>query len=199
MADYPQSQGAALWAPDQPLAGRPYLVPETAETQNVQAAAEGVVLDDGDYVEFYGEKFRLADRVGTMPMLAFANASKKGLDSDDMEGLAAMYAMIRGVIHRPPLLDDKGERVRDENGKLLRDESEWRRFESLAEDECAEGDEIMDFVSRAMEVMSARPRKPREISSGGSRPTSEKSKDASSSPVTRPGAEGLTPVSALGR
>lgn len=191
---------APSWVPaEPPLAGRPYLVPDQAETQSVQAASEGVVLEDGDRIEFYGESFRLADRVGTMPMLAFANASKKGLDSDDMEGLAAMYAMIRGVIHRPPLLDENNERVRDENGRLLRDESEWRRFETLAEDECAEGDEIMDFVRRAMEVMAARPSKPRAISSDGSRPTSERSRDDSSSPVTRRGPEGLTSVSELAR
>lgn len=203
MADLVQGQGAPLasWAPEpQP---RPYLVPQheapEQTTQTAQASAEGVVLDDGDYLEFFGEKFRLADRVGIIPMLAFANASKKGLDSDDMEGLAAMYAMIRGVIHRPPLFNADGTRSRDENGKPLRDESEWQRFEALAEDECAEGDDVMSFVNKAMEVMAARPRKPREISSDGSRPTSESSRAGSSLPGTLPGAEGLTPVSRLGR
>lgn len=196
MADLAQSVPLS-WLPDQevPQAGRPYLV----TTQEVQASAEGVVLDDGDRIEFLGQKFRLADRVGLMPLLQFANASKKGLDSDDMEGLAAMYSLIRSVIHRPALFDEAGQRQVDENGQPLRDESEWHRFSQLADDELAEGEDIMDFVSKAMEVMSARPRKPREVSSAGSRRTLESSKGALSSPVTPPEADGLTPVSALGR
>ena len=179
-------------------AGRPYLVelPEH-DTQSVQAAAEGVV--EGDWVEFLGQKFRLADKIGLMPMLAFANASKKGLDTDDMEGLAAMYSLIRSVIYRPPLYDEHGQRQVDESGKPQRDESEWERFSQLADDESAEGEDLMDFVSDAMAVVAARPRTPREISSDGSRPTSEKLRGVSSLPATIPGADGLTPVADLGR
>lgn len=195
-------QPAAAWPPDNyglPMAGRPAVDEEVVTAYDAQAAAEGVVLDDGDYLEFFGEKFRLADRVGLMPLIKFGNAANKGLDSDDMTGLAAMYSMIRAVIHRPPLFDDQGHRKVDENGKTLRDEAEWNRFQELAEDECAEGEDIMAFVNKAMEVMSARPRKPREISSGGSRPTSESSRDDSSSRATHPQAAGLTPVADLGR
>lgn len=197
-----------LWPPtdyrQQPVAGqRPYITTLPGETEptthEAQAAAEGVVLDDGDYLEFFGEKFRLADKVGLAPLIRFGHAANKGLDSDDMEGLAAMYSVIRGVIHRPPLLDEHGQQQVDDNGRKLRDESEWNRFMEVAEDEQAEGDEIMDFVNRAMGVMSARPRKPREISSGGSRPTSENSKGGLSSPAMPPGMDGLTPVADLGR
>lgn len=193
------------WPPvgyGQPSAGQQYfttLPDDTPTTHAAQAAAEGVVIDDGDYLEFFDEKFRLADRVGIAPLVKFGNAANRGLDSDDMEGLAAMYSLIRSVIHRPPLLDDDGKQQVDENGKKLRDEREWHRFMDLAEDEAAEGEEVMDFVNRAMEVMAARPRKPREISSGGSRRTSESSRDVSSWPATIPGADGLIPVSALGR
>lgn len=182
----------------QPYAG-PRLVPDDEPTmQTVQAAAEGVVLD-GDYIEFFGEKFRLAERVGLMPMLAFANASKKGLDSEDMEGLAAMYSLIRSVIHRPPLYDEAGQRQRDASGKTLYDESEWDRFCSLAEDELAEAEDVMGVVNQAMEIMSARPRKPRGTSSVSSRPTSGSSKVISSSPVIPPQADGLVPVTDLAR
>ncbi len=192
------------WPPPdygQPVAGRPHVVIEPEQvptTHDAQTAAEGVVLEDGDYIEFFGEKFRLADRVGLMPLIKFGNAANKGLDSDDMEGLAAMYSMIRSVIHRPPLYDEHGARRVDENGKVLRDESEWHRFQELAEDELAEGDDVMEFVNKAMEVMSARPRKPREISSGGSRRTSASSKAGSSSPVRPREVDGLIPVADLG-
>lgn len=204
MADSVAGVGAAPmeWPPagyEDPIAGHPYPAHEVPTTHAAQAAAEGVVIEDGDYIEFFGEKFRLADRVGIMPLVFFGNASKKGLDSDDMEGLAALYSLIRSVIHRPPLYDENGQRRRDANGRALRDESEWNRFSELAEDELAEGDDIMEFVNRAMEIMSARPRKPREALSASSRPTSEKSKAVSSSPVIPPQVDGLVSVADLGR
>lgn len=189
----------ADWESNPPLFGRMPEIPPPADDEPashaIQAGSEGVVVDY-DVVEFYDQKFRLAERVGIMPMLAFGNASKQGLDSNDMEGLSAMYRLIRSVIHRPPLLDEHGQRVVDESGKGLRDESEWLRFEQVAEDELAEGEDIMEFVNKAMEVMSARPRKPRSVSAGTSRPTSERSRAGSSSPGN-PALEGMTRVADL--
>lgn len=210
MAEPAFNVNATEWPPPEwPVAGRPAsdralftVVPsddEVPTTHEAQAAAEGVVIEEGDFLEFFGQRFRLADKIGLAPLIRFGHAANRGLDSEDMEGLAAMYSMIRGVIHRPPLFGEDGQQQVDENGKRLRDETEWNRFMELAEDECAEGEEIMDFVNRAMAVMSARPRKPREISSGGSRPTSANSRGDSSSPVTNPQAAGLVPVSELGR
>lgn len=165
-------------------------------THDVQAASEGVTVDS-DFVEFYGQKFRLAERVSMMPLLAFGNAAKQGLDTDDMAGMAAMYRMIRSVIHRPALLGDDGQPQRDEDtGETIRDESEWHRFERVADDEMAEGEELMQFVNQAMEVMSARPTKPRSLSAGTSRPTSAKSRGGSSSRAN-PALEGMTRVADL--
>jgi hypothetical protein len=186
-------------------------------TQSVQGAVEGApVLDETNSVEFMGERFRLADRVGLMPLLRFANASKAGLDSDDFEGMAAMYAMIRGVIHRPPLLEPAkvetppgsgnwidnphaGEVQRDANGKRLYDETEWQRFQEFAEDESAEGDELMKFVGDVMGVIAARPRQRRAVSSGPSPATSQSSRGSSSLPATIPGGGDLTDIRTLGR
>lgn len=170
-------------------------------TQDVQSAAEGVGdIEAPDTIDFLGERFRIADNVSLMPLLAFANASKRGLDTDDMEGLAAMYALIRSVVHRPPLIGDDGKRQRDDaTGHLLRDESEWQRFETLAMDECADGEDIMEAVNQALAVISARPPKRRGTSSATSPRTSERSRASSSSPGTRPGPDGMTPVAELGR
>jgi hypothetical protein len=168
-------------------------------TQSVQAAVEGAP-ETGDVIAFMGEKFRIAESVGAMPMLAFAKASKSGLDTEDMAGMAAMYSMIRDVIHRPKLYDEHGNRVVDEvTGKPAHDESEWRRFEELATDEQADGEELMTFVSEAMAVISARPPKRRGISSASSPTTSPRSKGSSSSPVTHPQIDGLTDVRDIGR
>jgi hypothetical protein len=193
------------WPPaqyGQPIAGgRPlYAVPGTHE---VQAQAEGVVMDDPNRIEFLGETFGLAESIGLMPMLAFANASKTGLDSDDMAGLSAMYALIRDVIdqRRPPKIDfATGRQSIDDTGTPEWDgPSEWMRFEAHAIDQQADGEELMEFVSRAMAVVSARPRKRRDRSLPSSPPISENSKASSPSPVMPPEADGLVPIAALGR
>lgn len=151
-------------------------------THGVQAAAEGVAgtVEEGDRVEFMGQWFRMADSIGLMPLLAFANSAKKGAQSEDMDGLAAMYALIRDCIH----------------------DEDWPRFERVAMDTKAEGDDIFEVVGRVMEKLSARPRERRGNSSAGRLPTSENSKAASSSPDTPPGRQlpdldGLTSVNAL--
>lgn len=192
-------------------------VPQSGEpsTQSVQGAVEGApVLDDSNSIEFMGERFRLSHNVSLMPLLRFANASKKGLDSDDFEGMAAMYALIRGVIDRPALTEPEkiegadgewianpraGQPQRDENGKRLYDDSEWDRFQDHAESEGAEGDDLMSLVGKAMGVISARPRQRREVSSTPSPTTSPSSRESSSLPGTIPGAGELTDVRTLGR
>ncbi len=185
----------------QPVPGHPGI--RLVTSQEVQAAAEGVVMPDDDRVEFLGERFRLAERVGIMPMLAYANASKTGLDSDDMEGLAAMYTRVRDVVdqRRPPRIDPKtGQQAVDAEGNPeWAGPSEWMRFEKHALEQQADGEEVMEFVSRAMSVLAARPRKRREASSAISPPTSPMSRPGSSSPVTPPQADGLVNVADLGR
>lgn len=164
-------------------------------THDVQAASEGVVID-ADHIEFFGEKFRLADSIGMMPLLRFANASKNGLDSEDMEGMAAMYAMIRDVIHRPALFEADGTtRILDPlTGKPAYDEHEWNRFVETATDSKAEGEDIMGFINQAMPVIAARPRKRPGDSSPSQPQISPTSKDGSSSPATDARMQGLTNV-----
>jgi hypothetical protein len=177
------------------------VVQNETNTHDVQAAAEGVVLEDDGKLEFLGERFRLADGVALMPLLAFANASREGLDSDDMEGMAALYALIRDVVDqtREQKTGPEGEPLFEADGETPQwaGPSEWMRFERHAIHKRADGDDLMEFVGRAMAVMSARPRKRREISSGGSPQTSEKSRADSSWQDTDPRFQGLMPVADL--
>lgn len=179
-------------------------MPDRPTTQSVQSSVEGAVqVDDDSCLEFLGKRFRLAERVGLMPMLAFAASAKKGLDSDDMEGLAAMYALIRDCLdqHRPLAYDEDGKQIFEPDGSPRFDgASEWQKFEAHCYAEQADGEELMEFIGRAMSVLAARPRKRREISSDSSPRTSEKSKDASTLRATWPRPEeGLTPIQDLGR
>jgi hypothetical protein len=177
--------------------------PPAVTTHDVQAAVEGApVADDTDSVEFLGKRFRLAETIGLMPLLAFANTSKQGMDSDDLEGMAAMYALIRDTV------DQTRVQRRDEDDKLIYDAagepewegpSDWQRFERHAIDEKADGEELMGFIRDAMGVISARPRKRRGTSSDSSPRTLPSSRASSSSPGTPPQIDGLVPVSTIGR
>lgn len=172
-------------------------------THDIQAQAEGILLDADDRIEFMGERFRLADSVGIMPLMAYANAAKKGVDSDDLEGLAAMYALIRDIVDqtRAQEVDEDGVPQFDSDGDpIWAGPSDWMRFEQHAINTKADGEDLRDFIQAGMEKLAARPRKRRGASQPSSPPTSENSKDGYSSPATgRPAPEGLVPVSALGR
>jgi hypothetical protein len=194
--------------------------PEVTAHQ-VQAAAE----DAGDFatVELLGERFRLAEGVALMPLMKFALAARGGLNTDDMAGLVALYDVIRDCVHRPVLTEpdtipgDDGQPVpnpragqpqRDpDTGALVHDEREWLRFETHATEARADDEDLNDFLQKAIEAISARPRKRRGNSSGSSPATSEKSRAISSSPVIPvppggrmpPGAEELTTVADVAR
>lgn len=172
-------------------------------TQDVQGSIEGAVEpDDDNTLEFLGKRFRLADRIGLMPMLAFAAASKKGLDSADMEGLAAMYALIRDCLDqtRVQATDEHGEAVFEKDGTpRYVGVSEFQRFEEHCYEQQASAEELMEFISSAMSVVAARPPKRRETSSGGSPRTLVKSKGVSSLRDTWPREEELTDIRDLGR
>lgn len=198
--EQPEFQWPLRVVPESPSPDAPGL---NFTTQDVQGAVEGAVeLDDDNSIEFLGRRFRLAERIGLMPMLAFAAASKKGLDSSDMEGLAAMYALIRDCLDetRVQAVDDRGAPVFEPDGTPRYDgPSEWMKFEQHCLAEKAEAEDLMEFISSAMSVVSARPPKRRETSSGGSPRTLQKSKGTSSLRATLPPADGLQDVRELGR
>lgn len=153
-------------------------------THSVQSAVEGVVETDGK-IEFMGAYFKMTDRIGLMPLLKFAHASSKGLDSTDMEGLAALYSMIHDCIdHEQPM----EERVNPVTGKvemMPSGPSEWNRFEAHAIEMKAEADDLMSLVQRVIEAVAARPTRRPGDSSAGPQQTSVNSKASSSSRVSQ--------------
>jgi hypothetical protein len=112
-------------------------------------------------VEFCGERFRMAERVGLMPMMRFAKVAKAGVDSDDLDGLAAMYDLLEQCI-----ADD-----------------EWARFQAHADKTRADGDELMRVVKDVFEVLSARPTRRPSGSSDGPQTTEPSSTGDSYSQV----------------
>lgn len=116
-----------------------------------------------DTIPFHGEDYRLADKMGLMPLMRFAKLARSGLDSQEMEGLAAMYDLLEQCI----------------------DPEDWARFEAAATRERDQGDELMAVVTKAIELMAARPTLRSSDSSDGPPNTSGSSTGGSSSPVVR--------------
>lgn len=114
-------------------------------------------------VTFAGEQFRMAERVGLMPLMRFAKVAKSGVDSSDVVGLSAMYDLLHACI----------------------DPDDWPRFEEHADRTAADDDELMAVIAEVLKEMSGRPTSRSSVSSDGPLTVSTSSADASSSPAER--------------
>jgi hypothetical protein len=134
-------------------------------THEVQAAAEGVeIVGDGRKVSLLGAEFRMADKIGLMPLLKLAHAGKQGVDVADDAGMVAMYEVIRDCI----------------------DATEWDRFQNHATETKAEAEDLMNVVTDVIQALSARPTGSPSSSSAGRRQISGNSKASSPRMATPP-------------
>jgi len=124
-----------------------------------------------DEFRFYGETFQIADEVGVIPLLKFGHAAASGLDTSDMEGLDAMYSMLRDCLA----------------------EGQFSRFLEVGEKNKADADTLLRLVSEVYRVVSGRPTVRPSDSSDGRPPTSP----SSSTPYSKRESLGLVPVSTL--
>lgn len=145
----------------------------TAESpSDEQAQAEFEGADTAQTVDCLGAKYRIADRVGLMPLMRFAAAAKRGLDTGDMEAMAAIYDMLADCI----------------------DPRDWSRFEADMTAKKAQPEDMLPVVQQTIEALSARPTSRPSDSSDGPPTTGGTSTGGSSSPA-RPDREGLAPIS----
>lgn len=98
-------------------------------------AVEGNIVGKKTYdmVELKGKKFRIREKVGAIAMLKWSAASE--LSTDDPRALGAIYAMLKSVILK----------------------EDWGYFEDYALDEDADAEELLDVVSKSLEIVSGRP------------------------------------------
>jgi hypothetical protein len=143
-------------------AGVKRAAPPGPSTHEVQAAAEGVEL--AEKVTLRGAEFRIADEVGVMGLLIFADLAVKGVSVYNVQALSAMYAVIKGCIY----------------------EEEWPRFVQYAIDSGATAEELFGVVTDVIAIVSARPPGSPSESSDGRRRTSANSKESSPKTATRP-------------
>lgn len=114
-----------------------------------------------DQFKFCGELFTVSEQVGIIPLAEFAKAAMSGLDTAEMEGLAA-------------LLDLLAEVVIDED---------QARFLATAKKHRATADDMMPIVQSVIEVISGRPTPQPSDSSVGLSTTGANLRASSSSEV----------------
>jgi hypothetical protein len=145
------------------------LVPQT---EKAVAITPGGVAENARTVEFLGRRFRVAEKIGLMPLLKFSAFSDVAVS--DPRALGAMYAMLRDCIH--PGHPGCGECADCKNGSEQAcpefDRGDWHAFEDHAMDTKADADDLMDVITATMELISGRPTKPPAASSPGRRATS---------------------------
>jgi hypothetical protein len=96
---------------------------------------------------FEGETFTVADKVGLAPLADFAHAATSGLETSDMEGLAAMRSMLRQVV-----IDEDSDRL----------------WETITRSR-ADGDDLMPIIQAVMEAQTGKDTpKPSDSSAGPS-------------------------------
>lgn len=147
------------------------------EAIRLQAMSGGVtVLTDGKTlarrVPFEGKEFAIADKVGLMPLMEFAYHANSGLDTSDLNALAAIYEMLKDCIH----------------------EKEWPRFVRHAKETKAGAEEMMPVVQATIELLTANPTGQGSDSSEPSHATSGSLTDTSSGQRDQ-----LIPVGELGK
>jgi hypothetical protein len=114
-------------------------------------------------IEFEGERFGMAEAIGAMPLMRFAKVAKSGADSNNMDGLVAMYDLLEQCIAP----------------------SEWVRFQAHADKTRADGEKLMGVVGKVFEALSERPTGRPSDSSGGPKSTKRNSAGGSSSKVIK--------------
>lgn len=118
-----------------------------------QAVADVEAGDAPDTLTFYGQTFTVAAAVGAIPLMRFAHAARSGVGSNDLDGLSAMYDMIRDCLAP----------------------GEFERFETVAVEHKADGDVIMEVCKAVYEAIAGRPTAAPSSSSAGRRTTTSSS------------------------
>jgi len=168
-----------------------------------QAAMQGVKLPE--HVEFFGAEYRLAGRIPLMALLDFAQATDSGMDSDDPRAMAVMRDLLwRCFMLAPPCRTCEacvGTRPHPDDCLMAGDGrpacgrcpacvgtpgnpekcpkydgGDWAAFHLAALDHGADEVDLLDVITRVIEVASARPTRARSDSSRSAQPTSLRSR-----------------------
>jgi hypothetical protein len=140
----------------------------------------GIVVTSERTVDFLGERFRISDKIGLMPLLKFS--AHADMSTSDPGALAAMYAMLQDCIHPGTPGCGKCKQCKDDDERSCKDfdPGDWSRFEHHAISTKADADELLDVITKTIELISGRPTGPPSPSSTGRRSTRDGSTARSS-------------------
>lgn len=143
------------------------------------------VVSSWSRVTFMGREFRIAERVGLMPLLKFASSAD--VDTTDPRALSAMYALLRDCIYEGTPACGECSECEDGNEASCKyfDRGDWSAFEEHAMITKADADDLLNVVTKVLEVVSGRPQQPRSGSSAGPRRTQRASTGRSSGKAGR--------------
>lgn len=132
---------------------------------------DGTVTEAGDQVELLGKSFRVADRIGLMPLLKFSSAAD--VDTNDPRAMSAMYSLLRDCIYAGEPGCGECEVCEAGNDRSCKSyaRGDWNDFEEHAMVTKADAEDLLDVVSKVLELVSGRPTQPRGGSSTGRRST----------------------------
>jgi hypothetical protein len=153
---------------------------ESAEPGAGAKVISGEVVDDSRTVEFLGRKFRVADKIGVMPLLKFSMYADVSIS--DLRGLAAMYAMLRDCIHPGTPGCGECEACEDDRETECKsyDAGDWKAFEDHAMETRADADDLFKVITDVTEMISGTPTGPPSGSQPGRRAISRGSTARSS-------------------
>lgn len=162
-------------SPDREMA----VVQARAAAQDGAEVAEGTVISSGK-VALAGREFRIAEKIGLMPLLKFASASD--MSTTDPRALSAIYSMLRDCVYegKPGCQECQFCKAGDEEGCSAYDKGDWAAFEQHAIETKADADELLSVITQVLEVVSGRPTKPPSGSSAG-RPATRRASTGRSS------------------
>lgn len=140
----------------------------------------GTITEATDRITFMDREFRIAERVGLMPLLKFSSASD--VDTSDPRALSAMYALLRDCIYAgaPACGECADCDAGNDTSCKSYDRGDWGAFEEHAMLTKAGAEDLLDVVSEVLEIVSGRPTPPRPGSSAGQRQTQRASTARSS-------------------
>lgn len=128
-------------------------------------------------VEFRGETYRIAEKIGLAPLIRFAKLAQTSADTMDVGSLAVMYDVLEQCFTELPYcaacesVDTAALAAKDdadrccENRRVV--QREFDRFLDVATAARWDDEEIMEVVGKVMEALSERPTGRQSAVSGG--------------------------------
>lgn len=110
-------------------------------------------------IEWQGESYGIAGKVGLAPLIRFAKVAKQGTDANDLDGLVAIHDLLEQCFVEGPYCSACGTADPAEDCCPDRHvvENEFERWLDAATASRADSDEMLEVVGLVVSALSERP------------------------------------------